>query len=350
VAVKKSAPAEEQPRLPLDAPWFAGPLERLADAARRGQQPQSLLIHAEPGAGGIEFGRVVAQRLLCEQPDAARPGGCGTCRGCTRVAAGQHPDLIEITPVDSTQIRVDQIREEVLQPLAMSSYEGRGTVVLFSPAEALNVAASNALLKNLEEPRRDAYLVLVASQPSRLSATIRSRCLRLALPAPSKDVALEWLQRHRPSVAWPAALAVLGTAPYAALELEDPAALVALRTDTVRTLQDIGRGDIDVVRTAEYWGKGGDFLHRLLCLENCLTGLTLRKVGLPADSSEMRPATHLPGPELDINIGTGLALLDDLREIRQLAATPLNKALLLERFLWRLSRATARPDQKGFDR
>jgi hypothetical protein len=96
-----------------------------------------------------------------------------------------------------------------------------------------------------------------------------------------------------------------------------------------------------VVRTAEQWGRGGDFLQRLACLENCLTGLALRRGGRQSLSSEMRTAAHLSGPELDINIGTILALLDQLIEIRQQASLPLNKGLALERFLWRLARAAA---------
>jgi hypothetical protein len=61
----------------------------------------------------------------------------------------------------------------------------------------------------------------------------------------------------------------------------------------------------------------------------------------------MRPAAHLSGPELDINIGAVLTLLDQLIDLRQQAATPLNKGLALERFLWRLGWATARQTGKG---
>jgi hypothetical protein len=62
----------------------------------------------------------------------------------------------------------------------------------------------------------------------------------------------------------------------------------------------------------------------------------------------MRNAAHLSGPEFDINIGTTLALMDQLTEIRQQAAFPLNKGLALERFLWRLVRAgAARQTLKG---
>jgi len=337
--VKKGAETgDPRPSPPLDAPWFEAPLARVIEARARGHLGQSLLVHADPGAGGMAFTRRVAQVLLCER---GGEGACGECRGCTRVAAGQHPDFVEVYPIeDSKQIRIDQVRE-VIEGLSMMSYEGRGTVVTFDPADSMNEHAANALLKNLEEPRRDAWLLLVATQPSLLPATIRSRCLRLRLDAPAFDEAIAWLQQRRPSRAWPAALQVLGVAPYDALQF-DPADLERLRDDTWRTLQDLPRGTVDVVRTAETWGRGGEFLQRLACLENCLTGLALRRGARQGNSSEMRLAAHLSGPELDINIGTILALLDHLKEIRQQAASPLNKGLALERFLWRLSRVAAR--------
>jgi len=337
---KKSAADADTPRvsLPLDAPWFDAPLARVVDARSRGQLGQSLLVHAHPGAGGAPFARRVAQALLCEREG---PGPCGECRGCVRVATGQHPDFFEVGPIeDSKQIRIEQVRD-VLEGLAMGSYEGRATVIVFDPADSMNESSANALLKNLEEPRRDAYLLLVASQPSLLPATIRSRCLRIALPAPTFDEAVAWLRERHPSEAWPAALQVLGVAPYDALQA-DPDALRALRDDTWRTLKELPRGAIDVVRTAEGWARGGEFLQRLSCLENCLTGLALRRGEGSGKTSEMRPAPHLSGPELDINIATTLALLDHLRELRQQAASPLNKGLALERFLWRLTRAAVR--------
>lgn len=335
---KAAEPARPRPSLPLDAPWFEAPLARVRAAKSRAQLGQSLLIHADPGAGAAPFARRVAQALLCECADEA---GCGQCRGCVRVATGQHPDCLEVGPIeDSKQIRIEQVRE-IIDALAMSSYEGRATVVVFDPADSMNESAANALLKNLEEPRRDAYLLLVATQPSLLPATIRSRCLRIRLPAPGFDDAIAWLQQQRPSRSWAAALQVLGLAPYDAL-VADPDALLALRDETWGTLQQLPRGMVDVVRTAELWGRGADFLHRLSCLENCLTGLALRRGAGEGDSSEMRPAAHLSGPELDINIATTLALLDHLRELRQQASSPLNKGLALERFLWRLTRAAAR--------
>jgi DNA polymerase-3 subunit delta' len=333
----------EAPPLPDTAPWFDAPLARAAAAREAGQLPQSLLVHTDPGAGGFAFVRRLTQLLLCEAADA-RP--CGVCRSCERVAAGAHPDARVVSlEEESKQIKVEQVRE-ALALLESTSYEGRGSVLVFIPAEALNIASANALLKTLEEPRRDAYLILVASQPSLLPATVRSRCLRLRLAAPTYDEALAWLQQERPSPSWPAALQVLGVAPFAALA-DDPAGLQRLRDETWRVLADLPRGGVDVVRTAEAWSRSGDLLQRLSCLENCLTGLALRGGARLGDSAEMRPAAHLSGPELDINIGAVLTLLDQLIDLRQQAATPLNKGLALERFLWRLGWATARQTGKG---
>ncbi len=95
------------------------------------------------------------------------------------------------------QISVDQVRD-LAQQLALSSHEGAGTVVLIKPAHALNRFSSNALLKTLEEPRPGVLLILLTSSPSLLPATLRSRCLRLRLPAPDRESALAWLQAQRP--------------------------------------------------------------------------------------------------------------------------------------------------------
>lgn len=321
-----------------DAPWFAGPMARVREAHAAGHLAQSLLVHADPGAGGVAFAHRVAQLLLCEAGSGAAP--CGTCRHCTRIAAGTHPDVALILPLeDSKQIRVEQVRE-VLEQLSLTSYEGGASVRIFAPADAINAQAANALLKTLEEPRRDAYLVLVAAQPSLLPATVRSRCLRLRLAVPTYDEALAWLQRIQPSPAWPAALQVTGVAPFDALG-HDPAALQDLRDETWSLLQGMARG-IDVVRTAETWGKDPALALRLGCVENCLTGLALRRGGELGQSVEMRPAAHLSGPELDINITTVLGLLQQVHELRLQIATPLNKGLALERLLWRFSAAASR--------
>jgi DNA polymerase-3 subunit delta' len=98
----------------------------------------------------------------------------------------------------------------------------RAKIVVIAPAEAMNEAAANALLKTLEEPPDDTYLMLVSHQPERLRPTIVSRCRRLPVAAPDAGVATAWLAAQGVADA-DRVLAQAGGAPLLALELADPA-------------------------------------------------------------------------------------------------------------------------------
>jgi DNA polymerase-3 subunit delta' len=108
---------------------------------------------------------------------------CGQCRSCLLFAAGTHPDFATLSfglrkdGVQRSEIVVDQIRE-LSARLAMSSQFGGWQIVCIDPADAMNAAAANALLKTLEEPSPQTLLLLVADAPWRLPQTIRSRWLQ----------------------------------------------------------------------------------------------------------------------------------------------------------------------------
>ncbi|MEM5469400.1 DNA polymerase III subunit delta' [Celeribacter marinus] len=80
----------------------------------------------------------------------------------------------------AAQISVDEVRK-LNSFFHMSAADGGRRVVIVDAADELNVSAANALLKTLEEPPKDAFLLLVSHQPSRLLPTIRSRCRELRL-------------------------------------------------------------------------------------------------------------------------------------------------------------------------
>jgi DNA polymerase-3 subunit delta' len=105
---------------------------------------------------------------------AAAAGPCGRCGACRRIARGIHPDVLRIAPA-GTVIKIDQIRE-LAQFLALKPYAGRTRVVLIADAQALNIAAGNALLKMLEEPPERNVLILTTARASDLLPTIVSRC------------------------------------------------------------------------------------------------------------------------------------------------------------------------------
>ena len=214
------------------ATWQALPPWQSAVAtamlASRARWPHAILIGGQEGLGKRQLAMHLARALLCETP-RADGGACGTCTSCRLVHSGSHPDLRLIEPVTYDEegnatpadgIGVDRIRD--LTAFAqLSSHRRIAKVAVIVPAEALNPAAANALLKTLEEPPPATFLLLVSHQPGRLPATIVSRCMRLSIPEPEPAIAAAWLSAK--GVVDPeAALARAGGAPLLALVLADP--------------------------------------------------------------------------------------------------------------------------------
>lgn len=324
--------------------WLADASARLTAAHRAGRLPAALLIHEDPGAGGALLALAFAQLLLCRDRS---PGGeaCGHCTRCRRVQQGEHPDVHHIVPdpeLKSGQISVNQIRD-LTALLAMTAYEGGGSLVVIRPADAMTREAGNALLKTLEEPRAGAHLVLLSAQPSRLPATIRSRCLTLRAAAPTREAALAWLSAQRPAAAgeWEAALDVLGNAPLSAVDY-DPRVLRTLRDECLQVLAQAAAGKLDIVRIAERWSKD-ELALRVSAIENCLTRQALESAAGEDQRRELRRGTHLPESVPDINIATALRMLEGVRELRmQLGSASLNRPLALECHLWRWGAMVAR--------
>jgi DNA polymerase-3 subunit delta' len=235
---------------------------------------------------------------------------------------------------DSREIRIDQVRE-VSASLALSSHGGSRKLAIVSPADRLNRFAANALLKTLEEPTRGTLLILVAAELGRLPATVRSRCTRITVQAPDRSTTLDWLQDHGPAgTDWEAVLQAVGNRPLAALEV-DPKAAAALAIDVRGALEAALAGTLDPVAIAERWSRDQPTL-RLDCIENWITDLARAASCGVGRVRELRAGAHLPVSGMPLNIRTLFEVLDLVREARGLVESPVNKALLLERLLWRL--------------
>ena len=311
--------------LPLP-PWFETARKEVNAALAAERLAHGLLIHEDPGAGGLDLARWIAQRVNCR--DAAR-APCGECQECRWIAADQHPDVTRLSPEgDSTQILIQSVRD-LAADLSLTSH-GRGyKVAIVSPAEAMNHFAANALLKTLEEPPKRTLVLLVTSQPSRLLPTLRSRCSRLRLSGPSRGAAAEYLANARGAGPWEEALAATGAGPFTLLDA-DPAALAQLRSDTIATLQDIGSGNIQPPAVADRWAKG-ELAIRLSCLESWITDRIL-------ENAAIRDVTHLSGAALAPKICRLFEFSDAIRDMRKLAHTPINKTMAVEALLWRWAR------------
>ena len=111
--------------------------------------------------------------LLCANP---KKKPCQQCQACQLVFSNTHPDLTLIKPEKKiSSIKIESIRD-LYELIYLSPQLGLQRVVIIQSAEKMNVAASNALLKLLEEPPNNVYFLLQASQLSTILPTVLSRC------------------------------------------------------------------------------------------------------------------------------------------------------------------------------
>lgn len=122
----------------------------------------------------------MAKVLFCETPKQGL--ACEKCSSCYRVKNNSHPDLVIFDSKPTDFIRIEQVREFCAE-LDIGQTEARYKIGVLDNADRMNVAAANAFLKTLEEPREGRLLWLLASQPNAMLATIRSRCLEMSLGA-----------------------------------------------------------------------------------------------------------------------------------------------------------------------
>ncbi|MFL9925995.1 DNA polymerase III subunit delta' [Herbaspirillum lusitanum] len=218
-------------------PWQNDSWQQLQQLRER--LPHALLFYGAEGTGKTAFVEAFAQSLLCEQPTAEQHA-CGACPSCNWFSQYNHPDYRRVRPeildgddavedesgeekkgakstrAPSKEIKIDQIRA-LADFMNVSTHRSGLRVVMLYPAEALNTASANALLKTLEEPPPGTMFLLLSNRLDRLLPTILSRCRKFALPMPSHEAGLAWLQQQgvKDADAW---LAEQGGAPLAALE------------------------------------------------------------------------------------------------------------------------------------
>ncbi|WP_081683460.1 DNA polymerase III subunit delta' [Arenimonas composti] len=237
------------------APWQQRIYLRVVTALEAQQLGHALLLGGAPAMGKREVARRLAMRLLCAKP-GADGFACGECRGCRLFRAGTHPDLHEIsfglaqTGNFRSEIIVDQVRA-LAEWFSLTPQAGGAQVAIVCPAEAMNTAAANALLKTLEEPSRDRYLILVSDQPGRLAATIRSRCQKLEFRIPLRAEAEAWLRAAGFADPGPALDAARGHPGVAADWLANDA--LALRADVLAALNALAGGRRSPVELAAAW-------------------------------------------------------------------------------------------------
>jgi DNA polymerase-3 subunit delta' len=146
----------------------------LLRAVALGRVPHAYLFHGPPGVGKRSAAVGLGLALIC--PEA--PGkGCGSCDVCRRALAGNHPDVRVIVP--ATQFTLMEQIQEIVRLGTSRPHEAPARVIVLDEADRMTRSGANALLKTLEEPYPDTYLVLVTTVPDGLPPTVLSRTQRV---------------------------------------------------------------------------------------------------------------------------------------------------------------------------
>ena len=311
-------------------PWQSEPFADLQQRCAQERLAHALLISGPAGIGKKQLTDVFAQSLLCTEPHADGQA-CGQCHACSLYAAGNHPDLFRLSPEDDSKvIKIDQIRA-LIEKVSLRSHYGRYKVAILTPADAMNIAAANALLKTLEEPPVDTVLLLITDRPSFLPATIRSRCqsLRLALPAP--EMAQSWLapQLDNPEDA-AILLALAGGAPLAALDLAEEQ--LARRKELLQGWQALAAGQADPVKLAAEWVKP-DIQLPISWVYGWIADMIRLRNGSENQLTNQDAKATLQNLAQELDLTRLYGLMDRVVETIKLANTQVNPQTLMEGIL-----------------
>lgn len=346
-------------------PWQTELWQQLMTAPE--QLPHALLLVGPTGLGKQSFAMAMAARLLCETP-VEQPGlgqvACGHCSSCNWLAAGSHPDFRLLQPqadeedetaatseseaaaattagkskktkatavktVTSGPIRIDQVRGLADFVFVGSHRHGRRIVIL-QPAEAMNPAAANALLKILEEPPASVCFLLISHAWRNLLPTIRSRCRVVTFGRPATEQATQWLQAEGVKDA-ANLLSLAGGAPLLARDWAQQDMLAMYR----QVLEPLQLTHADPVDMAAKWAallkaeSGFDLPQLVDIVQKWVADLTQLVL---SGSLRYHPGwrEQLEALAKRSNVSALLGCDKELRRIRAVARHPLNTTLYLE--------------------
>lgn len=239
-----------------------------------------LLLYGKAGCAKHAFAQQFLSWVLCLNKRA--DGACGECSSCLWIKSDTHPNYVYISTDEdnkkhNAKIKIDKIRE--LLPFVQQTVDG-WRVIVIDPAEALNIASSNALLKTLEEPGERVLIILLAEHYLKLPATIRSRLQHFALDRIEPAQAQAYLQQHLPADQQDQAQLLLNLSnqmPLLALELVQSAWLPQRQT-FARDWQKLVQEKSMPLQYASKWNKELSFQDFSQMFEYLLTDLLALKL------------------------------------------------------------------------
>ena len=182
---------------PVYLPWHNPLLEQLQSLKLQQKLPHAILIDLTSEEDGVGFIWRLAMLLLCSEVTDATP--CGRCKACQLMLSNTYPDFkyVSLEHDDKSKklnknIKIDQIRNVIHEVNLTTRYDNL-KIIAIHPAEKMNLASANSLLKTLEEPGSRVLIILLTYNKGKLPITIRSRCQSWPLERPEKQISQGWL-------------------------------------------------------------------------------------------------------------------------------------------------------------
>jgi len=146
------------------------------------------------GTGKTSSARILAKSLNCQKYNEPNPQPCDSCELCKSISEGIALDIIEIDAASNTG--VENIRE-IIERARFAPAQARWKVYVIDECHMLSTAASNALLKTIEEPPTNVIFILATTNPERVIKTIQSRCQKFDF----KRISTEKIYEHLVDIA-----------------------------------------------------------------------------------------------------------------------------------------------------
>ena len=141
----------------------------LQGAVKSGRIGHAYLFSGPRGTGKTSTARIFAKALNCLEPADGEP--CNGCVSCRSITDGSSLDVHELDAASNNG--VEAMRDLVARSALATP--GNWKVYIIDEVHMLSTAASNALLKTLEEPPARVIFVLATTDPQKVLPTIRSR-------------------------------------------------------------------------------------------------------------------------------------------------------------------------------
>lgn len=315
-------------------PWQQAIWQHLLGYIEQQRIPQALLLTGAAGWGKRHLADVYAAALLC-QKTSTHGLACGWCPGCKLLQAKTHPDYISMEPDEPGKaIGIDKVRQLIVKLALKPQFEAY-RVVIFQPADALNTASANAFLKCLEEPSERTCFILISDQPSKLPATIRSRCQKINCTLPDAQVAINWLSQQGVRDEAEQLLNMTQGAPLLAKYYAEQN-FTRLRREYFEAWLQIANGKGNLLAAAEQWQKQESIDLAVLLVWLCSWLMDIVKLAHRVDTEaidnpDFKKSLQALAERLELK--RLYQYYDTLLRSRSQLATQINKQLLTERLL-----------------